>query len=208
MLKPVASLIRSLVGFLPPHGYETLMKVRRPLLKETPEKSRKPEAIQPGEEVEVFENGKWTKIKWPKNQVCASDGSELKGFVTDIEKDTIDNSNFRKIIYTGENSQLVLMSLKPKEEIGLETHKNVDQFFRIEKGDGTVVINGKKHNIKDGSAIVIPQGAEHNIIAGNEGLKIYTIYSPPHHFYKTLHKSKEDALKDTKDHFDGQTTEK
>jgi len=152
------------------------------------------------------------KCEKPVHQGCilkkGEEASKLEGFVTDIEKDTADNTNFRKVIYTSKNFQLVLMSLKPKEEIGLETHKDVDQFFRIEKGTGVAIINGKEHKIKNGYAIMIPQGAEHNIIAGNEGLKIYTIYSPPHHFYRTLQKSKEDALKNTREHFDGQTTEK
>ena len=211
-MRSIASLIYSLSkqAFLPPHGYESLMKIRRPELKnlDVPGKSKKPEPIRPGEEVELFENGHWTKIKWPKNsnQVLAVKESDLKGFVTNIEEDTTDNSNFRKIIYTGKNSQLVLMSLKPGEDIGMETHPDVDQFFRIEQGSGVAVINGKKHRIKNGSAIVIPQGAKHNIIADKEGLKIYSIYSPPHHRFDVVHPTKEDAEKDD-EHFDGQTTE-
>jgi mannose-6-phosphate isomerase-like protein (cupin superfamily) len=198
-------------AFLPPHGYETLMKLRRPELKnvDITEKSKKPEPIQPGEEIELFENGHWTKIKWPKNsnQVLATKGSDLKGFVTNIEKDTKDNKNFRKVLYTGKNSQLVLMSLNPREEIGEEVHEDTDQFFRVDAGSGKVVINDKETKIENGSAVVVPQGAKHNVIAGEEGLKIYTIYSPPHHTDKVIHKTKEDAEADTKDHFDGKTTE-
>jgi mannose-6-phosphate isomerase-like protein (cupin superfamily) len=140
--------------------------------------------------------------------ILAEKMTELLGFVTNIEQDTIKNKSFRKVLYTGKNSQLVLMSLKPGEEIGSEVHKDTDQFFRVEKGDGTVIINGKKHKIKDGSAVVVPQGAEHNVInnSENEELSLYTIYSPPHHKDGTIHKTKEEAESD-KEHFDGQTTE-
>jgi len=130
-----------------------------------------------------------------------------KGFVTDIEKDTVGNSNFRKVLYTGKNSQLVLMSLKPGEEIGEEVHDDTDQFFRVDSGVGKVVINGNETKIKDGFAVVVPQGAKHNVInTGKENLKIYTIYSPPHHKDGTIHKTKEEAELD-KEHFDGETTE-
>ena len=132
--------------------------------------------------------------------------SKKNGFVTDIEKDTTENENFRKVVYTGENIQLVLMSLKPNEDIGEEIHEDTDQFFRVDEGNGNVVINGKKTVLKDGSAIVVPAGAKHNIIAGDEGLKIYTLYAPPHHEDKTIHKTKEEAKK-SKEHFDGETTE-
>lgn len=132
--------------------------------------------------------------------------SKSKGFVIDIEKETINNKNFRKVLYTGKNSQLVLMSLKPKQDIGLEVH-DVDQFFRIDAGTGKVIINGKTHEIKDGSAFIIPAGAEHNVINdGKEDLKIYTIYSPPHHKDKTVHKTKSEAL-ENEEEFDGETTE-
>jgi len=129
----------------------------------------------------------------------------LKGFVTNIEKDTVGNNLFRKVLYTGHNSQLVLMSLKSKEDIGNEVH-DVDQFFRIDAGSGKVVINDKEHSISNGSAFVVPAGAKHNVIAGEDGLKLYSIYSPPHHKDGTTHKTKEEALKDT-EHFDGITTE-
>jgi mannose-6-phosphate isomerase-like protein (cupin superfamily) len=131
---------------------------------------------------------------------------KLKGFVTDIEKDTVKNENFRKVLYTGKNSQLVLMSIKPKEDIGIEVH-DVDQFFRIDAGSGKVVINDVEHKVSNGFAIVIPAGAKHNIINdGTEDLKLYSIYSPPHHKDKVVHKTKEIALKDT-EKFDGKTTE-
>jgi mannose-6-phosphate isomerase-like protein (cupin superfamily) len=133
--------------------------------------------------------------------------SDLKGFVTDIEKDTVANDNFRKVLYTGKNSQLVLMSLNPGEDIGEEVHKDTDQFFRVDAGSGQVIINGVKHEIKNGSAIVIPQGARHNVINnGKIPLKIYTIYSPPHHQDGILRKTKEETEAD-KEHFDGKTTE-
>jgi len=130
-----------------------------------------------------------------------------KGFVTDIETDTKQNDNFRKVLYTGKNSQLVLMSLKPGEDIGEEVHKDTDQFFRVDAGSGKVVINGNESEIKNGSAIVIPQGAKHNVInTGKEDLKLYSIYSPPHHEDGAIHKTKEEAESD-KEHFDGKTTE-
>jgi mannose-6-phosphate isomerase-like protein (cupin superfamily) len=133
---------------------------------------------------------------------------KVKGFTSNIEKDTLDNNNFRKVLYTGKNSQLVLMSLKAKEDIGEEIHKDNDQFFRIESGKGKVVIDGTETVITDGSAIVIPAGAKHNVInTGDKELKLYSIYSPPHHEDKTIHKTKEDATK-SKEHFDGKTTEK
>jgi mannose-6-phosphate isomerase-like protein (cupin superfamily) len=135
-----------------------------------------------------------------------TEASKLKGFVTDIEKDTVDNNNFRKVLYTGKNSQLVLMSLKPEEEIGEEVHEDTDQFFRVDDGEGVVVINGHETKIKNGSAIVVPQGAKHNVIAGKKELKIYSIYSPPHHEDGTIHKTKEEA-EASEEEFDGKTTE-
>ena len=135
-------------------------------------------------------------------------GTEMKGFKTNIEKDTLKNKNFRKVIYTGKNSQLVLMSLKPKEEVGLETHPGNDQFLRFEGGKGRVEIDGNKYQVKDGDALVIPAGAKHNVInTSAEELKIYTIYSPPHHKDGIIHKTKEQAEKDDEE-FDGKTTEK
>ena len=133
----------------------------------------------------------------------------MKGFKTNIERDTLKNRNFRKVIYTGKNSQLVLMSLKPKEEIGLETHPENDQFLRFEGGTGRVIVDDSKYTVKDGDAVVIPAGAKHNVVntSATEELKIYTIYSPPHHEDGTVHKTKEQAEKDDEE-FDGKTTEK
>ena len=133
----------------------------------------------------------------------------MKGFKTNIERDTLKNKNFRKVIYTGANSQLVLMSLKPKEEIGEETHPENDQFLRFEGGTGRVIIDASKYSVKDGDAVVIPAGAKHNVIntSATDELKIYTIYSPPHHKDGTIHKTKEQAEKDDEE-FDGKTTEK
>ena len=131
----------------------------------------------------------------------------MKGYISNIEKETVENNNFRKVLYTGKHSQLVVMSLKPGEDIGQEVHE-VDQFLRIEKGKGKAVLNGVEYNIEDDFAIVVPAGATHNVINGNESeMKLYTIYSPPEHLDKTIHAAKEDALADTKDHFDGKTTE-
>lgn len=133
--------------------------------------------------------------------------SKAKGFVIDIEKETVNNNNFRKVLYTAKNSQLVIMSLKPKEDIGEEVH-DVDQFFRVDAGTGRVVINGVTTRIKNGSAIVVPAGAKHNVInTGKEDLKLYSIYSPPHHADGTIHKTKADALA-AEESFSGKTTEK
>lgn len=131
----------------------------------------------------------------------------MKGFVGNIEELTLANNNFRKVIYTAKFSQLVLMSLAPKEEIGEEIHEG-DQFFRFEKGEGKVVIDGVEQPIKDGSAVVIPAGAKHNIIntSETEPLKLYTIYSPPHHQDGVVHNTKAEALADSEE-FDGTTTE-
>ena len=132
----------------------------------------------------------------------------MKGFNANIEKETLENTNFRKVLYTGKNSQLVLMSLKPKEEIGMEIHKENDQFFRFEKGQGKCIIDGNEYNVKDGSAIVVPAGAEHNIIniSETEELKLYTIYSPAHHKDGIVRATKEEAEANEAD-FDGKTTE-
>jgi mannose-6-phosphate isomerase-like protein (cupin superfamily) len=135
--------------------------------------------------------------------------TKLKGFKSNIEKDTLKNKNFRKVLYTAKHSQLVVMSLKPKEEIGLETHPDNDQFLRFEGGIGRVLIDGNKYTVKDGDAVIVPAGAKHNVIntSASEDLKLYTIYSPPHHKDGTIHKTKEDA--ETHDEeFDGKTTEK
>lgn len=130
----------------------------------------------------------------------------MKGFSSNIEKDTLENENFRKVLYTGKHSQLVLMSLLPNEEIGIETHPDNDQFFRIEKGSGKCIIDGNEYEISDGSAIVVPAGAEHNVIAGDQGLKLYTIYSPAHHKDGVVRPTKAKAEADSPE-FDGVTTE-
>ena len=132
----------------------------------------------------------------------------MKGFKSNIEKDTIANSNFRKVLYTSKHSQLVLMSLKPNEEIGEETHPDNDQFFRIEAGRGKCVIDGNNYQIKDGDAIVVPAGAKHNIINEDDEaeLKMYTIYSPAHHKDGIVPATKEEAEQHEVE-FDGTTTE-
>lgn len=133
----------------------------------------------------------------------------MKGFKSSIEKETLKNKNFRRVLYTASHCQLVLMSLKPKEEIGLETHKENDQFFRFEAGRGRVVIDGNKYTVKDGDAVIIPAGAKHNVIntSATEDLKMYTIYSPPHHKDQIVRKTKEEAEANDQE-FDGKTTEK
>lgn len=132
----------------------------------------------------------------------------MKGLSIDIEKDTLGNSDFRRVLYTGRHSQLVLMSLQPKEEIGLETHPENDQFLRFEGGSGVVIVNDSRYDVVDGDAVIVPAGASHNVInlSEVEALKIYTIYSPPHHKDGTVHKTKEDGETDDQE-FDGTTTE-
>ncbi|MBM2820655.1 MAG: hypothetical protein HW405_415 [Candidatus Berkelbacteria bacterium] len=132
----------------------------------------------------------------------------MKGFSNNIEKETLENVNFRKVLYTGKHSQLVLMSLKPKEEIGMEVHPDNDQFFRFEKGQGQIIIDGNEYDLTDGVAVVIPSGANHNIINTSETdpLKLYTIYSPPHHQDGVVRTTKEEAEADSPE-FEGKTTE-
>ena len=132
----------------------------------------------------------------------------MKGFFGDIEKETLENSNFRKVLYTDKHSQLVLMSLLPREEIGMEVHLDNDQFFRFEKGQGQCIIDGNVYELKDGSAIVVPAGAQHNVIntSENEDLKMYTIYSPAHHKDGIVRATKQAAEADGPE-FDGKTTE-
>jgi len=119
----------------------------------------------------------------------------MSGYYGHIEADTLANTNFRQVLYTGVYNQLVLMSLKPNEEIGSEVHANVDQFFRFEAGQGQVIIDSETHAVKDGDAVIVPAGAEHNVIntSKNESLKLYTIYSPPNHPAKTVHVTKAEA---------------
>ena len=132
----------------------------------------------------------------------------MKGFNTNIEKDTLENNNFRKVLYTSKHSQLVLMSLLPGEEIGMEVHAENDQFFRFEKGQGKCIIDGNEYALEDGSVIIVPAGAEHNIInvSETEDLKLYTIYSPAHHKDGIVRATKAEAEANGAD-FDGQTTE-
>ena len=129
-----------------------------------------------------------------------------KGYKNNIERLTVSNEDFRRVLYTGENSQLVLMSLLPNEDIGAEVHEENDQFFRFEKGRGVVVINDTEYEVEDGDAVVVPRGARHNVIAGEEGLKMYTIYSPAHHKDGIVRKTKIEAEQNEAE-FDGVTTE-
>ncbi|MFH1509475.1 MAG: cupin domain-containing protein [bacterium] len=132
----------------------------------------------------------------------------MKGFNSNIEKDTLANDNFRKVLYTSKHSQLVLMSLKPKEEIGMEVHNENDQFFRFEKGTGKVIIDGNEYEVFDGSAIVVPAGTEHNVVNTSDldDLKLYTIYSPAHHKDGIVRATKEETEANEED-FKGTTTE-
>lgn len=132
----------------------------------------------------------------------------MKGFVTNIERQTLANTDFRQVVYTGRNMQLVLMSIAPGDDIGLETHHDNDQFFRVESGKGQVVIDGHEYDVTDGSAIVIPAGAQHNVIniSHSDPLQLYTIYAPPHHQDGITRQTKLDAVSDAPE-FDGKTTE-
>ena len=132
----------------------------------------------------------------------------MKGFFANIEKETLDNTNFRKVLYTAKHCQLVLMNLKPGEEIGMEVHEENDQFFRFEAGVGKCIIDGNEYALKDGVSIIVPSGAQHNVIntSDTEELKMYTIYSPPHHKDGTLHPTGEAAMADDEE-YDGVTTE-
>lgn len=132
----------------------------------------------------------------------------MKGFYANIEKETLENTNYRKVLYTAKHSQIVLMSLKPGEEIGMEVHPENDQFFRIESGKGKCIIDDNEYELYDGVAIIVPAGAKHNIIntSETEDLKLYTIYCPPHHKDGIIRATKEEAERDAPE-FDGITTE-
>jgi mannose-6-phosphate isomerase-like protein (cupin superfamily) len=132
----------------------------------------------------------------------------MKGFSIDIEEATLENGNFRKVLYTSKHSQLVLMSLKPLEEIGMEVHEENDQFFRFERGLGLCIIDGNEYEVGDGFAVVVPAGAQHNIINISEAeeLKLYTIYSPAHHKDQIVRATKKEA-EENEAEFDGVTTE-
>ena len=132
----------------------------------------------------------------------------MKGFHSNIEKETIANQDFRRVLYTGEHCQLVLMSLEPGEEIGKEVHADNDQFLRFEGGEGRCYIDGNEYTVTNGFAIIVPAGAEHNVvnISASDRLKIYTIYSPPHHKDGIVRRTKKEA-EEIEEEFDGQTTE-
>ena len=133
----------------------------------------------------------------------------MKGYVDDIERATLENENFRRVLYTGKYLQLVLMTLPPGCDIGEEVHEDRDQFFRIEEGRGTIYIDGTPNRVEDDFAVIVPAGARHNVV--NDGaapLKLYTIYGPPEHRDGVVHETKEAAERDhDRDHWDGGTTE-
>ena len=131
----------------------------------------------------------------------------MQGFVADIEKLTVENTDFRRVLYTGKYLQLVLMTLQPGEEIGAEVHEDHDQFFRIESGSGEVRIDGKATAIKDDDAVIVPAGARHNVVnTGDRPLTLYTLYGPPEHRDGVVHRTKAEADA-SEEHFDGKTTE-
>lgn len=131
-----------------------------------------------------------------------------KGYKDNIEKITLENENFRKVLYTGEHCQLVLMSLKPGEEIGSEVHEENDQFFRFETGEGKVIINETEYKVEDGDAVIVPAGSTHNVINTSNALalKLYTIYAPSHHKDGVIRAARDEAIADSPE-FDGKTTE-
>lgn len=121
----------------------------------------------------------------------------MTGYVVELEKATLENENFRTVLYTAKHSQLVLMTIQPGDDIGLETHADHDQFIRVEAGTAKALLNGEEHELVDGSAVVIPAGTEHNIVnTGSDKLKLYTLYTPPEHPDGTVHVTKADALVD------------
>ena len=132
----------------------------------------------------------------------------MKGYVANIEKLSLENENFRKVLYTAKNSQLVLMSIKPREDIREEVH-HLDQFIRCESGTGKAILDDVEHAISNGIAVVVPSGTKHNIIntSPDKELKLYTVYSPANHKDATVHKTKADAVADEGEHFEGKTTE-
>ena len=131
----------------------------------------------------------------------------MNGFVDDIESATKANTDFRRVLYTGSNLQLVLMTLQPGEQIGEETHDDRDQFFRIEEGKGEILIDGRRHAVQDDYAVIVPAGARHNVInSGQAPIKLYTLYGPPEHRDAVVHRTRREAVNDD-EHFDGVTTE-
>ena len=133
----------------------------------------------------------------------------MKGYCDNIERATLENEDFRRVLYTGRNLQLVLMTLPPACDIGEEVHEDRDQFFRIEEGRGTIYIDGAANEVEDDFAVIVPAGARHNVVnTGEAPLRLYTIYAPPEHRDGTVHADKEQAERDhDNDHWDGETSE-
>jgi len=165
-----------------------------------------PTAMNSDEKVEA----RSTRGGLEKKSQSTSERSEdrsSRGLVTDIEKVTEQNNDFRRVIYTASHSQLVVMALPPGEHIGAETHRDVDQFLRVEEGTGEVMLGSTRRPVGPGSAIVVPAGTKHDVrSAGDKPLKLYTVYSPPQHRDGIVHHTRADAEGDT-EHFDGKTTE-
>ena len=132
----------------------------------------------------------------------------MKGYIANIEEASLNNENFRKVLYTAKNCQLVVMSLKPGEDIGEEVHQ-LDQFIRCEAGEGKAILDGVEHVLNSGFVVIVPAGARHNIInvSADKSMKLYTLYAPPNHKDGTVHQTKADAMADEGEHFDGKTTE-
>ena len=133
----------------------------------------------------------------------------MKGYVDNIERRTVENEDFRRVLYTGRNLQLVLMTLPPGCDIGEDVHEDRDQFFRIEQGQGEIRIDGVANRVEDDFAVIVPAGARHNVVnTGDRPLRLYTLYAPPEHRDGIVHKTKEQAERDhDNDHWDGETTE-
>jgi len=131
----------------------------------------------------------------------------MKGYITNIEEESLANEHFRKVLYTDERLQLVVMSLKPNEDIGEEVHE-LDQFIRVEKGEGKSVLDGEEHTLHDGSVVIIPKGVRHNIVntSSEQPLKLYTLYAPPNHAEGTIHKTKAEAEASEGEHFEPNTS--
>jgi mannose-6-phosphate isomerase-like protein (cupin superfamily) len=163
------------------------------------------QSAEPAVEKNTMQDKKAESGQANKDQKLTKKGVTMKGYVQNIESLTVKNSDFRRVLYTAENCQLVLMALKPKEEIGAEVHK-MDQFFRIEQGTGEAVLDGVRSPISAGFAVVVPAGTNHNIInTGTDSLKLYTIYSPPNHRDGVVHHTRAEAEADN-EHFDGKTS--
>ena len=146
-------------------------------------------------------------IKETLVELAKLEARKMKGYIADIEELTEENSDFRRVLYTGKNLQLVLMAIEPGGEIGEEVHDDRDQFFRVENGKAEVVIDGQRSKIKSDDAIIVPAGARHNIVnTGDKPLRLYTVYAPPEHRDGTVHVTKADAAA-SKEHFDGKTSE-